>query len=790
MVSAPSYETSSYETPSYESICSLIDDELLSSLERQDSPDKRFARKDTAKQVLEAHKLKQFFRGLTATDDYTRVGFDINADEFAKGVQEKKLHDFLAVIISGRCSIGAARAFTKKLVEGDPAGYFDENTRDDRFPRFLPVDRPLLGTIFDDDRSSIERFYNTQARFTTLRIGKTGTGSKHAINTDVCRFPYVSDEEPIGRGAFGKVYKVRIARGHLAALDDSAEGDHVVARKDFDTDTAEKAFKEEFEILKDIMKSNARNDNIVEVLGTIECSKPLSYSILMPHAQRDMDKLLQTIIPDPLDDKARSKILQSAWGVAEGLEHLHKKLYYVVDGQRKTCFHLDLKPSNILIFQDSRGDEIWKISDFGLSKIKIQKAHTKTASASATRNQRGMGSYLPPEAESPAKGMDAKSDIWSLGGIVSMLFSYMEGGSDEVQSYKNNLGRDPKIADTFYKQVGLGGHKVEVDPEVKKQHERLIDSAKKRSRNERDSIQTMLKFLEKRVFQIDKAKRCDSTTLANELNGIMRYYQQSQDLTNETRSHVAELRTHIPNRLGSFFKSRPPYSQSSNVQQWTLDIEEPVDFTGCATSPDCSIITYWTDATLYVFKGELLQRGSTNVLDYRDDTSSVKSFGRRARDQSGTRGSTHPTLTLVGEFSTSGKGYSWKAVTLSNRYLVAATTAENFMCYVFDIEMAPDLSKFTPVSKKELPTVHTLAITSDHRSLVSVLSYGGNNNGVIVRQTILQSGPPNSPIGQSFNSSNDGFSQDALVSLREEIKTFPVSSNIFHWSQKKLRNGL
>ena len=85
------------------------------------------------------------------------------------------------------------------------------------------------------------------------------------------------------------------------------------------------------------------------------------------------------------------------------------------------CYHMDLKPSNILIFQETVRDElryVWKISDFGMARIKIRRRgqdreaesdfnswfvrrkQVQDPSLSGTDSRRE-GTYLAPESIAP-----------------------------------------------------------------------------------------------------------------------------------------------------------------------------------------------------------------------------------------------------------------------------------------------------------------------------------------------------------------------------------------------------
>ena len=86
-----------------------------------------------------------------------------------------------------------------------------------------------------------------------------------------CPLPYL-EEEPIGSGAFGVVYKALIERGHLR--DGAAGYDSPVyyAWKEFELDPrrGEKAFREEMKTVKEILQQSKTHKNIMVTQCSLE----------------------------------------------------------------------------------------------------------------------------------------------------------------------------------------------------------------------------------------------------------------------------------------------------------------------------------------------------------------------------------------------------------------------------------------------------------------------------------------------------------------------------------------
>ncbi|CAO2142252.1 unnamed protein product [Urochloa humidicola] len=189
-----------------------------------------------------------------------------------------------------------------------------------------------------------------------------------------------SDENKLGQGGFGSVYKGRFPGGLEVAIKRLASysGQGLIE------------FKNEIQLI-----AKLQHTNLVRLLGccTQGEEKILIYEYL-PNKSLDFfifDETRRAL----LDWNKRQTIIE---GIAQGLLYLHKH-------SRLRVIHRDIKPSNILLDDEMNP----KISDFGLAKI-----FSKNDIEGSTQRIAGTYGYIAPEYAS--KGLfSIKSNVFSFG---------------------------------------------------------------------------------------------------------------------------------------------------------------------------------------------------------------------------------------------------------------------------------------------------------------------------------------------------------------------------------------
>ncbi|KAF5576377.1 serine threonine kinase [Fusarium pseudocircinatum] len=763
--------------PDYTEICRDIRSQFTVKFKKAKTKDK-FATRGMVRDILSRPILEMLYESI-----YDDGPDAVNAYRFVRSIERKMLHDFLAVLLYAKCSIDAAKAFTNELIFGNMA---EEQQQYSETPYLLPATEEYLKNLFDP--FDAQEIFAEQQPFCTIVLG--GPGVVTIDQDDKRSLPWL-DEKHIGSGAFGSVYEVKIPKDHLTMHRDFTQTirtSKLVARKDYKpAKDIEESFEKEVTSIREIFSGNSKHINILESFGTIIIRGPeQKFSLLMPLAEMDLQKYMEKY-PDISADSRwdRERIISAAIGLADGLDFLHSKMT-TPGGDRLVCYHMDLKPSNILVFlhdprtegtdtEDRDYGMIWKLSDFGLSRVKTKtkpeknldslferKLIDQSSQASPTQNNRGNGTYLPSEAQDQGKTMDHKSDIWSLGCIISVLFTYIEQGHLGLKPYSESRLKysNKKSAikfDVFY-QENRSSRAAHLNEAVKIQHDRLIEAAKKRNEAEGEAVSSVLRFLESSVLVIDQSNRCNAESIVQCLGKTLKKYQTVETAVGPASppEKPYPLRQKLKNVLTNGFHKERSIGPL-DIHRWRLDIENSTRFKDCRSSPDGRLIAFWSDKAIMVF-----DRATTIS---RMNSSSKFGTGLRATSTESVR---DRALRNVGTHRLAGVSCSWKSLGLTNSYLVAATTeTKSLECYVFDIALDQTLRTYSKIS---LPHsgFHSLMVSPNQNAMACILS---NNDRASLFTAVIETNlsEPTTPSASNFSeaSSRQEY-QDAGITLARQ----------------------
>ncbi|CAO1939867.1 unnamed protein product [Urochloa humidicola] len=211
-----------------------------------------------------------------------------------------------------------------------------------------------------------------------------------------------SDEQKIGQGGCGNVYKGILPSGQTVA---------VKKLLDFKT-MDDRMFQQEVTAMMRV-----KHQNIVRFLGYCshieeQAMKIQGKYILVEERERLLcfDYMSKGSLADYVTDELRGfewhTRFQIIKGICEGLYHLHKE---------KRIIHMDLKPPNILLDDDL----VPKITDLGISR------HGEISKTISLERLCSPG-YCSPEYQFNGK-MSFKSDVYSLGVIITEMVTGSRG---------------------------------------------------------------------------------------------------------------------------------------------------------------------------------------------------------------------------------------------------------------------------------------------------------------------------------------------------------------------------
>lgn len=261
-------------------------------------------------------------------------------------------------------------------------------------------------------------------------------------------------------------------------------------------------------------------------------------------------------------------------GLAGALAYLHDELFLAKTGEQLCCYHLDLKPHNILVFEEG-GSVIWKVSDFGISQIKCIPASrtnaksehpvsflnrifrpdkSSTDPSSGVENPRDAGTYTAPEARHKTEKVTRASDLWSLGCVLTLVLTFLDDqrtGIEEFRDARMKDRGDDLFYDVFPPQIGIES-RPSLRFSVTVWLEHLTENAKKRGEAEGEAVGLASDLIQHRTLLPTPRARITAKAVEKELRSIQSYFaisatpsqaprQQPQPLVERARSNSSRL---------------------------------------------------------------------------------------------------------------------------------------------------------------------------------------------------------------------------------------------------------
>ncbi|KAF5806303.1 putative transferase, protein kinase RLK-Pelle-RKF3 family [Helianthus annuus] len=355
---------------------------------------------------------------------------DVNSNLVSLSQNSSKCLAFTALYAAGIVnSYGPDDIQTAKCILGISLSKSRSNSRS-KENTIYAVLGALIGTLVFVGASGIYRRYNnkrkeTQSHRDYVRDVKArvlpNTGAKWfcIAELDVATNRF-SQQNLIGQGGFGVVYKGTLSDGTLVA---------VKKMMSFDAQ-ADNDFVNEAEII-----SKIRHRNLLPLRGFCATSDPIQGN----ERYLVYDYMPNGSLHDHIFDKSTSNHKRLSWpqrksiilDVAKGLSYLHNEI-------KPAIFHRDIKATNILLDSNMRA----LVADFGLAK------QSRDGQSWITTRVAGTYGYVAPEYALYGQ-LTSKIDVYSFGIIVLEIMS----GRKVIEEVKGvNLGM-VLIADWAWEMV-------------------------------------------------------------------------------------------------------------------------------------------------------------------------------------------------------------------------------------------------------------------------------------------------------------------------------------------------
>jgi serine/threonine protein kinase len=393
-----------------------------------------------------------------------------------------------------------------------------------------------------------------------------------------------------------------------------------------------------------------------------------------------LDEYLNEAQKIPRTAKEVQWFLQHFQGLLDALVFLHTALKPGT-GEDICLVHGDLKPQNILVFNKNSAEEVWKLNDFGESEVMNRYPPTKRVTrflfnpaqpfsqedhTNSGARQIRTGPFLAPETkttkESNIGNNRAKSDVWSMGCILTILLSFLSDGTTSIRGFqKRRAGGSGGRNDCFYV---ARGKKLVLNPEVTATLGALpadITSASTEAAEEitrgattltitqpfqHEKVETvvreMVSLLQKNFLVVDPSARADSQKMAQR-------FKEKMDLFQAPHGQISTRRASMSLRklLGATGSIE---NKTVAPRTWGLDI--PPESSSCKFSNCGSFLAFFSAQKISLYSTSMVGRYSVLLTNEKEPAKAC----RRAKILKPPEGS------------------DWSGYDISSTHLIAFTT--------------------------------------------------------------------------------------------------------------------
>ncbi len=367
-----------------------------------------------------------------------------------------------------------------------------------------------------------------------------------------------------------------------------------------------------------LMKAPKSHKNILITRASLEWGN--IYSLFFDLAKMDLSQYFtdKNIVIDSVGEKAT--IFGRTIGLAGALAFLHEEIQLnPTDEQPKSeqlqCYHLDLKPQNILVFEEG-SNHIWKISDFGISRIKtvphgqpddvsvafldkIFKPEKNMDTSSGVPNTRFGGTYAAPEARELSDMVTRKSDVWSLGCVLALVLTFLESQSSGIHKFQKAREKD-RVYDWFFDSEALTTRSDDrkiLHSSVSDWLDALNKNASKRGGAEGPAFQRASRMLQDRILIRESEKRISAKQVQLELTDIHSAFAEKVRSPQTPDAHPqSKRRWRFPPMHSSSHRDSSRIAES--WERWEFKLSGVVN--RCKFSPDGNHLAIVNNKTIAV----------------------------------------------------------------------------------------------------------------------------------------------------------------------------------------------
>lgn len=230
----------------------------------------------------------------------------------------------------------------------------------------------------------------------------------------------------IGSGSSGKVYRVKVARGHFPAYEEKE-----LAMKQFPGDVAGTTYAREWEQSKKLHGIDLRHASVLTACAALKLE--VGALLFFPLASFNLWQYLNTEKPEgPENYEEKLLWLRQLSRVAGAFSFLHSEGIH----------HGDVKSENILVTKHPKVPLELSITDFGIMSSDDQQfaSHVLASSDKTTPVRPGsLGDDChnrAPESADSQSARTTKKDIWGFGTVLSEVLAWFILGAESLTSFE------------------------------------------------------------------------------------------------------------------------------------------------------------------------------------------------------------------------------------------------------------------------------------------------------------------------------------------------------------------